>query len=359
MAVAASVASLLAAVALSAGAGDEIVVTRESPTLPSGCTPREAAELLVRFAEAVSRGERKALARVFAVEEGDHFIWRPAPYFRWYSVTEARDGVRWRHTAIYDIADLFPYFADRARQNERWQVIGLEVGPSSIPGAAGITYLIRREADDLPASVSRMAHGKGEIDCASQRIFVWSMAQDDSVNAPPCPLPEGWKVGDSIVACARTGTTGTGVNARAVLPDFRVVAGRVRAPVRCAPRSVAARVRAVLTAFNAGKGVAFARHFTRDGYFVPYGTGRTGRGAIARLVEERYAAGDGWTAAALKFDSVMRAESAPRAAPARAVYRLDLLLAARGQPLRHGGAKFVVTCRSGLISKWVGPSGAS
>lgn len=320
MAVAGALASILAAVAVSVGAGDEIVVTRESGDLPSGCTPREAAQLLMRLADAVSRGDRKALESVFALEEGDHFIARLAPYFRWYSVTEGHDGVRaWRHTAIYNIPDLFPYFAARRRQNERWQLIGVEVGSSWIHGAAGITYVIRREADDLPASLSRIASGKGEIDCAAQRVFVWSMGQHFDEPRPQCPLPAGWSPGDSIIACARTGTAGTGINARAALPDFRIIKGRGRLPKACAAKAVATRIRSALTAFNAGKGAAFARHFARGGYFVPYGIGRTGRAGIARLAEQQYAAGNGWTASVLRYDSFMRAEPAPRAAPARAV----------------------------------------
>lgn len=163
------------------------------------------------------------------------------------------------------------------------------------------------------------------------------------------------------MACARSEdalAVPLGSNARAALPDFRIVKGSARLPKRCAPRAVAIRIRSALTAFNAGTGTAFARHFTTDGVLVAYDTSRPGRAAIARFVNERYVAGDGWTAAVLKYDSFVRAEPAPRTAPARGVYRLDLLLTARGQPLRPASAKLVVYCSSGLIRKWAGPSGA-
>ncbi|MEX0673216.1 MAG: hypothetical protein WD067_00485, partial [Gaiellaceae bacterium] len=58
-----TLAALVAAVVLSLTADPEIVVTRDSTALPSGCTPREAAELLVRFADAVNAGDMEALQR--------------------------------------------------------------------------------------------------------------------------------------------------------------------------------------------------------------------------------------------------------------------------------------------------------
>lgn len=348
------VAALLAAAVLSFTGGDEIVVTRDTGTLPSGCTPRETAELLVRFADAVTAGDAKALRRVFALEEGDHFFVRPQPHFRWYSVTEGS----WRHTAVYDIADLFPYFAGRHRANERWEVIGVDVGSSWIPGAAGISYVLRREADDLPASIGEFAFGKGEIDCAAQRVFVWSIGQDGSDRLPSCPLPADWRPGDSIVACARTGVTGTGVNARAALPDFRVEKTSARRfPRPCAPQRVSARVRSALAAFNSGVGSAFARRFTANGLFVPANTQRVGRAAIASLVRDLHASGVGWTASKLAAPPrVTPAQPAPRYQPRLAVYRLDLLLSAPGRRLETGGAKIVVYCNSGLIRMWVGPA---
>ncbi|MEX2646820.1 MAG: hypothetical protein WD249_11210 [Gaiellaceae bacterium] len=287
-----TLAALLAAVVLSLTADPEIVVTRDSAALPSGCTPREAAELLVRFADAVNAGDMEALQRAVAIEEGDHGVLRPQPHFRWYSVNE---------TTVYDIGDLWPYFAARQRQNERWEVVGVDVGSSSIPGAAGITYLIRRQADDVPPSAGEFAFGKGKLDCAAQRIFVWSMAHHDSApTVPPCPLPAGWGPGDSIVACARTGTTGTGVNARTTLPDYCVErSSAVRFPRACGPRTVSARIRSALTALNSGVGAAFAKHFTRNGLFGPGNMLRVGRGAIAGFVRELHSSGVGWTAARL------------------------------------------------------------
>jgi hypothetical protein len=353
-----AVAALAAAVVLSATAGNDIVVTRDSGALPSGCTPREAAELLVRFADAVSTGDMPALDLLFAVEDPPGRALEPAgTVFRWYSVSEGRNGNRpWRHTAVYDRADLFAYFAERHRHGESWQVVGLDVAPAGwIAGAAGVTYVIRRDADDLPPPLTRFAIGKGSIDCAAQRIFVWSMGQDVAESRPPCPLPADWSPGVPIVACSRgeAPTEPSGPTARAALPDFRIVGSSARFPKPCAPQVVATRLRSALAAFNAGRGATFAIRFTPRGEFHPYtaspGTQKIGRTAIARFAAARYAAGDGFTAAVVR---------APTRRPVRrpAVYAVELVLTARDSTLRAGLAKVVVDCRSGLIRRWVGPA---
>lgn len=339
MAFAASIATALAAAAFSAGGGGEIVVTRESGMLPSGCTPREAAALLVRFTEAFNRGDGKGLERVFAAEDGDHAVWRNAPFFRWYS-----DG----RATVYDVKDLGPYFERRHRRNERLELVAVRVGPSNVGGAAAIVYTIRREADDVTGGLRT---GKGELDCAAQRIFVWSMGAAQGVQpGAGCPVPEGW-AGTPIVACSLVQEepyAHSGRTTRPLLPDFRVVPG-ARLPARCGPKAVRAKLRAALSALNSGRGPAFAGHFGSPAVFRPYGADRSGRAAIARFAREGHAAGHGWTGRALV---VPRRRPDPRVA----AYRLDLLVTRSGSPLRPGAAKLVVGCSSGLFLRWAGPS---
>jgi hypothetical protein len=360
-------ASLLAALAVStsaAGTDEQIVVTRDSGSLPSGCTPRETAELLVRFTEAVNAGDTEALDRLFTIEDPPgRAVERPLPFFRWYSVTEGRVGDRpWRHTVFYDRADVFPYFTARHRQSERWELIAVDVGPAGwIPGAAGITYWIRRDAGDLPPSLTRLAIGKGDIDCAAQRIFVWSMGQDDQNRVgTPCPLPPGWTPGSAIVACSRSEEPAerTGSNARAFVPDFRLIAGATNLPRRCGQAFVATRLRSALSAFNRGDGISFARHLALRGSFRPYTlTERPliGQANIAKFTTLRYARGDGWTGTALRAPrrSTIQVFSGTRRQVA--AYRLSLLLSSPGKPLAGSSASIVFDCRSGLIHSWVGP----
>ena len=349
-------AFLVAALAASAGAETEepIVVTRDTQRLPRGCAPRETAQLLVRFANAVSTGDMAALDQLFAIDDPlGRVIERSSRAFVWFSVTEGQVGARqpWRHLVFYDRVDVFPYFAERRRHDERWELVSVVVGPSHTDGAAGITYTIRRTANDLPSWLSPLSVGKGAVDCVAQRIYVWSMGQNDhSVDvAIGCPRPPNWSPGVAVVACSR------GPNARAIARDFQLEAGSARLPRPCSPTPAYGRLRSTLASFNAGLGTDFARRFVaRRALFHPYTASApqlVGRASIARFVGRRYVAGDGWTGTALH---------APRRAVGRtAVFRIDLLLSSLGKPFTSASAKVVFDCASGLIRAWRGPAVAA
>ena len=257
----------------------------------------------------------KALDRLFAIEDPPGQAPEPAGLaFRWYSVTEGRAGDGpWRHSVFYDRVDLFPYFATRRKQNERWELISVNIGiaSSSRPGAVGIGYTIRRSADDLPSSLAEYAQGKGEIDCPAQRIFVWSMGQDERDRVPAgevvasCPVPAGWTPGSAILACSRSSESGerAGPNARALTPDFKLNAASTRLPSQCNAQRASKRLRLALAAFNAGRGASFSGHLAPRGRlhaYPPTERPLIGRTAIAGFVAARYAEGDGWTGTALR-----------------------------------------------------------
>ena len=357
MGVAALLVSLVAALAVAASAGSDerIVVTRDSHSLPSGCTPAETAQLLVRLAGAVTAGDRKSLARLFAIEDppGRPRVEQARPFFRWYSVGD--------QVGLYDRAQLFPYFAARHRRNERWQLITVDVGRTWIPGSAAVGYAFRRSASDLPSWASELAYGKGEIDCVAQRIYVWSMAQGDRRESArptltPCPLPSAWSPGDPVVTCSRSALpdVGTGRTARSVLPDVRLLGARAPLPRRCEARTAFRRLRAALSAFDTGDGPTFARLFTAGGSLHAYtrsGRPLRGRTGISAFVASRHERRDGWTA------SSVRAPSRARGRVAR--YRTDLLLSSPGEELMASTATIDLDCRSGGIARWVGPRTAA
>jgi hypothetical protein len=351
-------AALVAAVAGRADADTEpeIVVTRNTVALPSGCTPSGIARLLVRLAQAVTAGDGAAIERLFAIDDPPGRASEPAGMaFRWYSVAEGRAGDQpWRQSDFHDRLELFSYFATRHAQRERWDLVGVEMGPagSRRPEAIGIGYTIRRTADDLPVSLSEYAHGKGEIDCTAQRLFVWAMGQDDRSRSavdgrlPPCPLPSGWSPGTPIVACTR------GPNAGAFASNLRVTGG-ARLPGQCRASNVSGMLRSTLSAFNAGLGGSFGSHFVRRARFHSYTSSSAplvGRAAIARFVSTRYSAGDGWTGTRLRV---------PRHAQETAVFQLSLSISSLGKPLASSRAAVTVECRSGLIRSWIGPAVAS
>jgi hypothetical protein len=346
-------AALVAAVSLAStsDAADPIVVTRDTQSLPAGCAPRETALLLARFAEAVSAGDLDALDRLFAVEDPPGRALEPAgTVFRWYSVTEGRAGASqpWRHESFYDRVDLFPYFAERHRQNERWELVSVGVFPSRIRGAAGLNYTIRRTADDLPPWLNAIGFGKGSIDCTAGRIFLWSWGQDDeSVDLPSlCPRPRGWSAGAGIFACTQ------GPNARPIAADFRLRRGPSRLPGRCEPARALKTLRSAISAFNAGLGDAFGQRFARVPLLASGGVELRSRRRIASFAHARYSAGEGWTARVLRAPNRVGRSGSHRVA----VYRLELVLSRPAEAPATRRAEIAFDCESGLIRRWRGPT---
>src|SRR6266508_6044874 len=156
---------------------DGPVVTREAIRLPAGCAPREVAAILDAFFTALERGDSATLGRVFVDEDPPGKAIEPAGRaFRWFSVTEGGGagpvvgGTRQplRHFVAYDLPDLSRYLAERQRQNERMDLVAVEVARSNIDGAAGIAFAVRREANDLMpglGGVDKIDYEEGEIDC--------------------------------------------------------------------------------------------------------------------------------------------------------------------------------------------------
>jgi len=346
-------AALVAAVSLASTSdvADPIVVTRDAQALPAGCAPRETALLLAHFADAVSAGDLDALDRLFAVEDPPGRALEPAgTVFRWYSVTEGRAGAPrpWRHVAFYDRADLFPYFAERHEQNERWTLVSVRVTPSGTRGAAGISYTIRRTADDLPPWLNALGSGKGGIDCTSGRVFVWSWGQNDtSVDVgSTCPRPRDWSPGAAILAC-----TG-GPNARAIAADFRLRRGSARLPGRCEPARALRTLSSALSAFNASLGEAFGQRFVRAPLLASRGAELRSRRRIASFAHAKYGAGEGWTASVLHAPNRVGRSGSHRVA----TYRLGLVVSRPVENAVPARAEVALDCGSGLIRSWRGPS---
>lgn len=339
-------AALVAAVSLASmsKADDPVVVTRNSQALPGGCTPRETAQLLARFAEAVNTGDPAALDQIFVVDDPPgRAAEAGGTAFRWFSMTEGRAGASrpWRHETFYDRGELFPYFAERHAQNERWELLSVRV-TSSRTREAGITYAFRRTADDLPPWLNGLATGKGAIDCAAGRIFVWSSGQNDASagSGITCPRPRGWSPGDAILACT------LGPNARPLAPEFRLQR-TTRLPGRCAPERALGTLRSALRSFNSGLGDEFAKRFARDSLLASRGAELRSRKRIASFAYTRYHAGEGWGARVLRAPNRVRQSVAD--------YWLELVVSRPIEAPAAGRAEIALDCASGLIRRWRGP----
>jgi hypothetical protein len=203
----------------SRGAITKVIVTSDDASLPDGCRPRQIAELVIDFIDAFNSGDQERLAQLFFISEG------PSPpdfsqagYYpwSWYSVSEVGEKGRIEDGFVtYDQGELLRYFAERHRQGEYLELLKVsstQVGLLGNEGNVGIVYVLTRDAEDLDPGLGgpdRIATGKGAINCASRRIFVWSMEMrtDDKrtkQNAADwlCTDPPGWKPGTAVVACA-------------------------------------------------------------------------------------------------------------------------------------------------------------
>jgi hypothetical protein len=344
-------AALVAAVSLASTseAADPVVVTRDTQALPAGCSPRETAEMLARFAEAVNTGDPEALERIFVIEDSPGRPVGTGTGFHWYSLTEGRARARrpWRHAALYDRAELLPYFAERHAKHERWELLSVTVTPSNRRGAAGITFAFRRTADDLPSWLTGLAGGKGGVDCSTGRIFLWSSAQNDAAAdvGVTCPRPRGWSPGDAVLACTH------GPNAKPLASDFRVTRSAAQLPGSCGPAPALRTIRTAVSAFNAPPGDDFAKTFAPSPLLATRGLELRSRRRIAAFAHARYHAGEGWTARVLRTPA-----RAARSGPHRvAVYRLELVVSRPAEAPAAAKAKITLDCASGLIRSWRGP----
>lgn len=197
----------------------KVIVTSDDAALPDGCHPREAALLVSDFINAFNRGDGEALGRVFFISEGPSppdFSDTSVYPWSWYSVSQVGDGGKIEDGfTTYDQGELLRYFARRHDRGERLRLLKVGLtGPGMLGerGNVGIVYVLTRTAGDLKAGMGGpdgVAFGRGAINCATRRIFAWSMEMlagetRDSRAASEwlCSNPPGWRPGDAVVACA-------------------------------------------------------------------------------------------------------------------------------------------------------------
>jgi hypothetical protein len=197
----------------------KVIVTSDDASLPDGCNTRQIAELAIEFVDAFNRGDEERLSRLFFVSEG------PSPpdfseagYFpwSWYSVSEiGEDGRIENGFVTYDKGELLRYFAERHRHGELLELIKVsstQAGLLDEENNVGIVFVLTRDAEDLDPGLggpSRIAFGKGAINCESRQLFVWSMEMREGDERTPreaagwlCTDPPGWRPGKAVVACA-------------------------------------------------------------------------------------------------------------------------------------------------------------
>ena len=170
-------------------------VLRDNPDAPAACRVEQAARHVTGFLDAFNLADRRQLRRALA----------PATEFMWYSMTESgRDGRR--HIAARTSGEALRYFAERHRERERMHLIEFDVDYDRARNLGQFSLVVARRASDLRrlGIGSRIASGKGAINCESGRIVVWSMAMGPRSATGPCTRDRiASRRSSVVVACAR------------------------------------------------------------------------------------------------------------------------------------------------------------
>lgn len=178
-----------------------------------GCDVAGVARTVTAFIAAFNAGDQVRLADFFAPlgsdgADGARDQGNP-DQFQWYSVTEGLERITgtppppWRHFVARNRTAALAYFAERHAQGERLELLmlGVYLGVETTPTVVNISYVLRRDATDLPPVLggpNRLATGKGAINCRRGQITVWSMGMEPLVageeasylaQVRPCPAP--------------------------------------------------------------------------------------------------------------------------------------------------------------------------
>jgi hypothetical protein len=297
--------------------GTDVLITRDSLSLPAGCGPGEVANLITRFFDAFNGREWGAVDQMFAPAGPE------PPDFQLFGVDRE---------VVYKRDQLLSYLTGVRSRGEHFRLVVISVGPER-SHSVGAHYAYERSG--------RVALGKGLIDCSSQRI--WQGAMGTPGSSPPrlpCPRLLGWLPSGPVLACSR------GANAPALAESFKLVPRSTKLSGGCGPQAVSRRLTGMLTAFNGGVGDSFARDLTRRATFQPRARAFRQSREIAAYASSRYHAGEGWTATRLE-----RLRAGGRTTP----YRLSLEIVHQTKPVARGRVLVTVDCASGLVSRWLGP----
>lgn len=169
---------------------NNVIVTYDNNTMPSGCGPREVAYIIMAFLDAINSGDQAQLARFFDDD------------FMWYVVAELTIRVR---------SQLPSYFAERFQQQERFQLVMMDVDYEPSRRLVHTGYILTRQANDLgePGDPPFIVHGKGALNCEDGQgiIVVWSMGPPlrDEPDIPfrPCPDPPTNTPTGTVAVCTR------------------------------------------------------------------------------------------------------------------------------------------------------------
>jgi hypothetical protein len=146
--------------------------------LPAGCELDAFAARIKAFLDAFNHGDGEAIDGFFPDEIAPAGADQPG--FQWFTLVDENGAF-----ATTDPAAMADYVSFRHARNERLTLLSFDVLASWRADSAGGTYLIRREADDLPGGT--LVGGKGELRCSTGEIEVWTSSSEGL--PPPATAP--------------------------------------------------------------------------------------------------------------------------------------------------------------------------
>jgi hypothetical protein len=183
-----------------------VIVTRDERDLPEGCSPYEAAQLMMRLLNAFNSGDQEQFIQFFP------------PTFQWYSDgwRTGADGINIDEGHLFvsrpgNREDLPNYLAERHQQDDHLQLLKATVMERG-QGDALVIFQLVREANDVDPGVGdnkRYVHGRADIICQSQTFFSLGMGiappdiqESDLVRM--CPEPPADTPENAVIACSET-----------------------------------------------------------------------------------------------------------------------------------------------------------
>jgi hypothetical protein len=213
-------AALREPTAVDAGEETKVIVTSSDTSLPEGCRPKEAAQVVGGFVDAFNAGDQERLSRTFFIAEGpspSEFSEEGYYPWSWYSVSQIGEGGRIDGGFVaHEEELLMRYFARRHERGERMQLLKVSLTHAGILGNdanVGLISILTRDAEDLEKAgfggPDHVAYARGALNCEGGWIFSWTMEMRsaETRNARDaaawlCKDPPGWRPGEAIVACA-------------------------------------------------------------------------------------------------------------------------------------------------------------
>lgn len=109
---------------------EKVIITKDNPSLPGGCRPREVAGLITNFFDAFDRGDQGKLSRFFVQKGPTPGLYNAGPVPRKGFGTYHRDA-------------LLKYFVKRHEHREHLRLLEVAVGKSWWPDGAAMSSTSR------------------------------------------------------------------------------------------------------------------------------------------------------------------------------------------------------------------------